>query len=78
MIWDKFSIFRTNNCAMVCGTRAPVAARAFADVARGKRLSKFPKFFILFASNSKRCNVQMSHFHESGFPSKTVANSPNK
>lgn len=55
---------------MVCGTRAPVAARAFADVARGKRLSKFPKFFILFASNSKRCNMQMSHFHESGVPFK--------
>ena len=35
MIWDNFSIFRTN-CAIACGTRAYIAARIFADVAQGK------------------------------------------
>ena len=29
MIWDNFSIFRTN-CAIACGTRAYIAARIFA------------------------------------------------
>ena len=33
MIWDNFSIFRTN-CAITCGTRAYITARIFADVAQ--------------------------------------------
>ena len=50
MIWDNFSIFRTN-CAIACGTRAYIAARIFADVAQGKWRPKFPKWFILLAHN---------------------------
>ena len=46
MIWDNFSIFRTN-CAIGCGTRAHIAARIFADVAQGKWRTKFPKSFML-------------------------------
>ena len=52
MIWDNFSIFRTN-CAIACGTRAYIAARIFADVAQGKWRPKFPKSFMLFAHNSR-------------------------
>ena len=51
MIWDNFSIFRTN-CAIVCGTRAYIATRIFADVAQGKWRPKFPKSFMLLAHNS--------------------------
>ena len=50
MIWDNFSIFRTN-CAIACGTRAYIAARIFADVAQGKWCPKFPKSFMLLAHN---------------------------
>ena len=35
MIWDNYSIFRTN-CAIACATRTYIAARIFADVAQGK------------------------------------------
>ena len=51
MIWDNFSIFRTN-CAIACGTRAYIAARIFADVAQGKWRPKFPKSFMLLAQNT--------------------------
>ena len=51
MIWDNFSIFRTN-CAIASGTRAYIAARIFADVAQGKWRPKFPKSFMLLAHNS--------------------------
>ena len=51
MIWDNFSIFRTN-CPIACGTRAYIAARIFADVAQGKWRPKFPKSFMLLAHNS--------------------------
>ena len=50
LIWDNFSIFRTN-CAIACGTRAYIAARIFADVAQGKWRPKFPKWFMLLALN---------------------------
>ena len=50
MIWDNFSIFRTN-CAIACGTRAYITARIFADVAQGKWRPKFPKWFMLLAQN---------------------------
>ena len=52
LIWDNFSIFRTN-CVIACGTRAYIAARIFADVAQGKWRSKFPKSFMLLAHNSR-------------------------
>ena len=52
MIWDNFSIFRTN-CAIGCGTRAYIAARIFADVAQGKWRPTFPKSFMLLAHNSR-------------------------
>ena len=52
MIWDNFSILRTN-CAIACGTRAYITARSFADVARGKWRPKFPKSFMLLAHNSR-------------------------
>ena len=51
MIWDNFSIFRTN-CAIACGTRAYIAARIFADVAHWKWRPKFPKSFMLLAHSS--------------------------
>ena len=51
LIWVNFSIFRTN-CAIACGARAYIAARIFADVARGKWSPKFPKSFMLLAHNS--------------------------
>ena len=51
MIWDNFSIFRTN-CAIACGTRAYIAARIFADVAQRKWLPKFPKSFMPLTHNS--------------------------
>ena len=50
MIWDNFSIFRTN-CAIVCGPRAYML-RGF--VAQGKWRPKFPKSFILLAHYSTR------------------------
>ena len=43
MIWDNFSIFRTN-CAIACGTRAYIAARIFADVTQEKWRPKFPVY----------------------------------
>ena len=52
MIWDNFSIFRTN-CAIGCGTRAYIAARIFADVAQEKWRPKFPKSIMLLAHNSR-------------------------
>ena len=52
MIWDNFSIFRTN-CAIACGTRAYITAKIFADVAQGKWRPKFPKSFMLLAHNSR-------------------------
>ena len=51
MIWDNFSIFRTN-CAIAWGTRAYNVARIFAGVAQGKWLPKFPKSFMFLAHNS--------------------------
>ena len=52
MIWDNFSICRTN-CAIGCGTRAYIAARIFTDIAQGKWRPKFPKSFMLLAHNSR-------------------------
>ena len=52
MIWDNFSIFRTN-CAIACGTRAHIAARIFADVAQGKWRPKLPKSFMLLTHNPR-------------------------
>ena len=49
MIWDIFSIFRTN-CTIGCGTRAYISARIFANVAQGKWR---PKSFMLLAQNSR-------------------------
>ena len=46
MIWDNFSIFRTN-CAIACGTRVH-AAKIFADVAQGKWHPRFTKSFMRF------------------------------
>ena len=51
MMWDKFSIFRTN-CAMACGTRAYMLRRFLRDVAWGKWCPKFPKSFMLLVYNS--------------------------
>ena len=51
MIWENFSIFRTN-CAIACGTRAYITARIFADVAQGKWSPKFLRQSILLAHNS--------------------------
>ena len=52
MIWDNFSIFKTNS-AIGCGTRAFIAARIFADIAQGKWRPKFPESFMLLAHNSR-------------------------
>ena len=54
MIWDNFSIFRTN-CAIACGTRAYIAARIFADVAQGKWRPKFPKSLLLVYNSTPLC-----------------------
>ena len=40
MIWDNFSIFRTN-CAIACGTRAYMLRGFFSDVAQGKWHPRF-------------------------------------
>ena len=55
MIWDNFSIFRTN-CAIACGTRVH-AAKIFADVAQGKWHPRFTKSFMLLAHNSTRLRL---------------------
>ena len=47
MIWDNFSIFRTN-CAIASGTRAYIAARIFADVAQGGMASEIPEMIYAF------------------------------
>ena len=48
MIWDKFSIFRTN-CAIACGTRAYITARIFADVAQAWEVaSEIPEIVYAF------------------------------
>ena len=59
MIWDNFSIFRTN-CSIACGTRAYIVARIFADVAQGNgvrnsrnRLCKFGHTNSVSAHNSR-------------------------
>ena len=52
MIWDNFSIFRTN-CAIACGTRADIAARIFADVAQGEMASKIPEIVYAFGPQLK-------------------------
>ena len=53
MIWDNFSIFRTN-CAITCGTRACNLRGLFADVAQRKWRLRFTKSFMLLAHNSTR------------------------
>ena len=61
MIWDNFSIFRTN-CAIACSTRAYIAARIFADVAQGKWRPKFPKSFMAVGILPKYFRGKMLHF----------------
>ena len=53
MIWDNFSIFRTN-CAIACGTRAYMLRGFLRMSRRGKWRPKFPKSFILLAHYSTR------------------------
>ena len=52
MIWDNFSIFRTN-CAIACGTRAYIAARIFADVTQGEMGSEIPEIVYAFGPQPK-------------------------
>ena len=52
MIWDKFSIFRTNNHAIACSTRAYML-REFLRLSRGKWLPKFSEMFYAFGQQLK-------------------------
>ena len=59
IIWDNFSIFRTN-CAIACGTHVYICMlrRFLADVACEKWRPKFPKSFMLAVHYS--CNAFMA------------------
>jgi len=46
MIWDNFSIFRTN-CAIPCGKRAYML-RGFLRMLRGEKASEIPEMFDTF------------------------------
>ena len=47
MIWDNFSIFRTN-CTIVCGTRAYMLRRFLRACCAGKMASEIPEIFYTF------------------------------
>jgi len=46
MIWDNFSIFRTN-CAIMCGTRGYML-RGFLRIQREEMASEIPEMFDAF------------------------------
>ena len=52
MIWDNFSIFRTN-CAIACGD-ACSCCEDFCGCREGEMVSEIPEKFMLLAHNSIR------------------------
>ena len=52
MIWDNFSIFRTN-CSIACGTRAYIAARDFRGCRAGEMASEIPEIVYAFGPQLK-------------------------
>ena len=57
MIWDNFSIFRTN-CAIACGTRAHMLRGFLGDVAQGKWHPRFTKFMLLAHNSTRLCLLE--------------------
>ena len=67
MIWDNFSIFRTN-CAIACGTHAYMLRGFFADVVQGKWRLRFTKSFMLLAHNSMEMESESHEIYALGPP----------
>ena len=52
MIWDNFSIFRTN-CAIACGTRVYIAGKDFRGCHAGEMASEIPEIVYAFGPQLK-------------------------